>query len=120
MKTLTSELLKLRSLLEQEREALMRADLERIDSLAARKATLLERLEPRQDTPREPRERQLADTVAAEARRNQALIESALAGVRDAQELIARVRKPRKHNTYDRDGRRETIGDSPSRLERRA
>lgn len=120
MKTLTSELLKLRSLLEQEREALMRADLERLDALAVRKTALLERLEPHQETPREPRERQLAEAVAAETQRNQALIEAALAGVRDAQDVIARARKPRKHNTYGRDGRRETMGDSPSRLERRA
>lgn len=120
MKSLTADLLKLRSLLEQERETLMRANMEGVERLAERKTALLDRLEACEVLPANDREKRLAADVARDARRNQALIQAALEGVRDAQDLLARVRQPKKLETYGRDGARETMVESRGQLERRA
>lgn len=113
------DLQKLARLLEDERAALRGRNMDRIGQLAPRKLELIERLEA---GPSDllPGAAPLGDRVAQSARRNQQLIGAALDGVRDAQELLARARLPRSHETYARDGMREKIDSAPGRLEKRA
>lgn len=113
------DLRKLARLLDEERAALRCGDMERISQVGSRKLTVVERLEgvatglPRQSVP-------LGERIVQGLRRNQQLIASAMDGVRDAQELLARARLPRTHETYARDGMRQKIDPAPGRLEKRA
>lgn len=116
----TRDLRKLGLLLEQERDALRRADFARIGTLAPGKLALIERLESGTSTPLSEVERQLGEGLASDVLRNQALITAALEGVRDAQQLLARARLPRRHETYSRDGKRQMIDEGPGELERRS
>mgnify|MGYP001417660486 CR=1 FL=1 len=119
MSVTTRELNKLANLLDEERAALRGGDMDRIDQLGARKLALIERLEEKAfDLPQSATS--LGERIAQSARRNQQLIASALQGVRDAQELLARARLPRSHETYARDGMRQKIDSAPGRLEKRA
>lgn len=113
------DLRKLQRVLEDERAALRSQDMDRIGELGTRKLALIERLEGgASDLPQ--RTEPLREAIAQSARRNQQLIVSALDGVRDAQELLARARLPQSHKTYARDGVRQKIDPVPGQLEKRA
>lgn len=114
------ELRKLGRLLDQEREALRGADFKRIESMAPRKLALIERLESGGISSLSEDERRLGEEIGESVRRNQALIAAALEGVRDAQQLLARARLPRRHETYSQNGKRQMISETPGRLERRS
>jgi len=113
------DLHKLLRLLEEEREALRESDMDRIARLGPRKLTLIERLEgeasdlPRGAVP-------LGEMIVKNTQRNQQLIAASLDGLRDAQDLLARARLPRRHETYARDGMRQSIDSRPGQLEKRA
>jgi flagellar biosynthesis/type III secretory pathway chaperone len=119
MSEIERDLRKLARLLDEERAALRNSDMNRIGQLGPRKLALVERLEAQAGDP-PPGMARLSERIAQGARRNQQLIASALEGVRDAQELIARARVPRRHETYSRDGLRQKIDSAPGQLERRA
>lgn len=119
MSPIERDLRKLARLLDEECTALRNSDMDRIGQLSPRKLPLIERLEAqRGDVPEGMA--QLGERIAKGGRRNQQMIAAALDGIRDAQELIARARLPRRYETYSRDGLRHKIGAPPGTLEKRA
>ncbi len=115
-----TDLRRLVSLLEEERAALRETDLERLERLAPRKARLLDQIEAGTAAPATEDELRALSDVRALAGRNAGLIEAALAGLRDVQALLDRVREPMPHTTYGRDGTRATLGQAAGRLDGRA
>lgn len=120
MRSACDDLLQLQRMLERERDALKRGDLAEIERFALRMNMVLDRLEVSDALLSGPANRQLADGIIARALGNRALIEASMAGLRDAQALLARARIPQRHATYARDGRRESMSDNQTKLERRA
>lgn len=113
------DLRKLGRMLDEEMAALRRGDMERISQLGPRKLAIIEQFEGASGSiPQEAA--LLADGVVKAARRNEQMITAALAGLHDAQDLIARARLPRRHETYARDGMRQQIGSQPGQLEKRS
>ena len=108
---------RLESLLEKERTALLSGDLDAIGELAEEKESLAQCL---QELGPEGRDslRGLHDT----ARRNQALLDGALQGIRLATARLAAYRQLRKSmDTYDPQGRKTAIpGAIAHKVERRA
>lgn len=118
-----ADLRKLAAILTQERAALLRGDLPRLEQLAARKLTLLDRLEaspllqePQDSSP----EGALVQQIQALARRNAPLFEAAIAGIREARALLARARETGRAQTYGRDGARARLDPPTGSLHRRA
>lgn len=107
----------LETLLEREREALLEGDLDLlIDQLDA-KTALIERLNDSDDA-----EAGAVDALQTKVKRNQALLDSALEGIRSvASRMSALHRIRRTLDTYDETGRRTSIESLPDhQLEKRA
>jgi len=114
------DLRRLVSLLEEERAALRETDLARLERLAPRKTRLLGQIEAEGEEPPTEAEQAELTTVHRLAGRNAGLIEAALAGLRDVQALLDRVRLPASHATYGRDGSRQAMSQTVGRLDGRA
>ena len=114
------DLRRLVSLLEEERAALRETDLARLERRAPRQARLLDQIETETAGDASPAELHELSEVRRLAGRNAGLIEAALAGLRDVQALLDRVRQPAPHATYGRDGTREAMGHPAGRLDGRA
>ncbi len=104
------------ALLETERAALLRGDLQAIADTVARKEQLIGTLNTGV-----ARQADLSG-LHHKLRRNQALLDGALLGIRAVSARIAAYRQIRKSmDTYDRDCRKLTIpGDISRKVERRA
>lgn len=104
-------------LLETERAALLRGDLQQISTLLATKEALIDDLNRLSD-------RASGDLAALQVKmlRNQALLDGALRGIRNvAARLVAFRRVRRTLETYDREGHKQTIpGEIERRVEKRA
>lgn len=105
------------ALLEREKASLLAGDLAALAGLAAEKEALLARL-------RESGANQLAGVAALRERatRNQRLLDAAMLGIRRVSARLSAYRQVRRSmETYDPQGRKETIaGAVVHRLERRA
>ncbi|MCR9127615.1 MAG: flagellar export chaperone FlgN [Rhodobacteraceae bacterium] len=104
-------------LLDEERSALVAGDLERIGRIVARKESLVDALN-RIDA------MQAQDIAGLQEkfRRNQSLLNEALAGIRAVSQRMTALRRVRASlDTYDSNGRRQSFADAqiPS-VERRA
>lgn len=104
-------------LLEREREALLEGDLDQLVTQLEEKETLIDTLNGCGDAAGE-RLHQLQSKVL----RNQALLDSALQGIRSvANRMSALHRIRRSLDTYDESGRKTTIESVPARqVEKRA
>lgn len=104
-------------LLERERAALLKGDLEQIATLIAAKETLIDDLNRRVDAA--PGE--LA-ALQVKVLRNQALLDGALRGIRNVAARLGAFRRVRQAmETYDREGHKQTIaGEIERRVEKRA
>lgn len=111
------DLAALERLLDREREALVTGDLGGLAALLDAKSALIGRLGPRQ-----PGERPALDRLKEKALRNQALLDGARLGLRQAVRRIGASRETgRAFDTYDRAGHRHRIGpDTPGRVEKRS
>jgi hypothetical protein len=108
---------RLDSLLARERAALLSGDLHAVGALAKEKEALAARLESLG-----PEALAAARSLGAAARRNQALLDGALQGIRLAAARLSACRRLRRSmETYDPQGRKTTIaGILSHRVERRA
>ncbi|MEL6464887.1 MAG: flagellar biosynthesis protein FlgN [Pseudomonadota bacterium] len=107
----------LNDLLEAERTVLLEGKLQQVDRLFDRKTKLVDALE-RADATNLPNVGLLRDKLE----RNQALLKSAADGVRSVARRMAAIRRVREAlETYDANGRRETVELKPTgTLEKRA
>ncbi|MDW4498258.1 flagellar export chaperone FlgN [Sulfitobacter sp. D35] len=103
-------------LLEEERAALLKGDLETVSQLLDSKTELIERLS------RLELESAALTTLDGKVRRNQALLEQAAAGIRKVAARLAELRQVRATlDTYTQRGTRERVELGPdSSVERRA
>ncbi len=103
--------------LDREREALLRGDLEQIGELMLVKEGLIEQINALQRI-----ERQQLAAVQHKVTRNQALLTSALEGIRAVADRIADLRRVRAGlETYDRQGQKRNYGtQTRSSVEKRA
>ncbi len=104
-------------LLEQERNALFSGELEKLVGLIERKRKLIETLDTLGLTGTDE-----LNTLKSKAARNQALLDSALKGIKSVSTRLATLQKVRKSlDTYDAKGRKLTIqGQQSGKLEKRA
>ena len=103
-------------LLEAERDALLKGDLDAIAGLLERKECLIDALN-------DPElEAAPLEGLQAKVTRNQALLDGALQGIRRAAARMAALRRVRRSlETYDEDGRKRTIeGEVVRKVEKRA
>lgn len=107
---------RLKNLLESEREALLSGDFERLTDLMQEKQKLANALADR------PLEAEDVAPLRDGLRRNQELFDQAMAGIRNVAARLGDLNKVRRAtDTYDAQGRRQTIGTpTTKRLERRA
>lgn len=105
------------ALLEEERAALLNGDFERLIGMLDDKAALIDQIDAADELTEE-------DLVAVRAllERNQALLDSALAGIRGVAGRIGALHRMRRSlDTYDESGRRTTIeGTIDHVIEKRA
>lgn len=108
---------RLDDLLEQERAALLEGDLEAITTLLETKERLIDALNTLTEA-----ERPEMDAVEAKVRRNQALLDGALQGIRQVAARMAALRRVRRGlETYDASGTKTTIeGEAEYSVEKRA
>lgn len=108
---------RLSSLLTRERAALLSGDLHAVGALAEEKEALVARLETLG-----PEARAATQSLGDAARRNQALLDGALQGIRLAAARLSAYRRLRgTMETYDPQGRKTTIvGILSHKVERRA
>lgn len=108
---------RLDALLDVERRALLDGDLGALAGIVEEKEELIDALNKAEFADRET----LAP-VNDKVRRNQALLEQALSGIRTVARRLADIRQARKSfDTYDRRGHRNRIeGDVDSSVEKRA
>ncbi|MEP2640204.1 flagellar export chaperone FlgN [Roseobacter sp.] len=91
--------------LEAERTALLAGDLDEIGRLLERKETLIDQLATLDEADREPLE-----ALNAKVKRNQAMLDQALEGIRSVSRRLAALRRVRSSlETYDEKGERRTI-----------
>ncbi|WP_050932082.1 flagellar export chaperone FlgN [Aestuariivita boseongensis] len=104
-------------LLEEERAALLKGDVDRINRLAERKGDLITRIDALGDFPRAT----LA-SLQEKLRRNSGLIEQALEGIRAAAARVQEMRQVRETlQTYDQRGKRRDLTMQTGRsVEKRA
>ena len=104
------------ALLETERAALLRGDLQAIADTVAKKEQLIDMLNKGVARPAD------LSGLHHKLRRNQALLDGALQGIRTVAARMAAYRRIRKSmDTYDREGRKLTIpGDISRKVEKRA
>lgn len=113
-----SDLKRLVALLKAEQSALSRGDLARLEKLAPRKLTLLDRLEGGA-VPDNALDKSLARQVHEAASRNARLFEAAIAGIRDARRLLTSARERGRGQTYGRNGTREALDPPAGSLHKR-
>ncbi|MFN4099922.1 MAG: hypothetical protein ACK4GT_09105 [Pararhodobacter sp.] len=113
------DLRRLAALLGQERAALARGDLARLEHLAPRKVALLDRIEGAA-LPDTPVDRALAQQIHQAAQHNARLFQAAIGGIRDARALLARARETGRGQTYGRNGARASLDPPGGSLHRRA
>lgn len=95
--------------LDAEREALLAGDLDEIGRLLERKETLIDQLATLEEADRESLE-----ALNVKVMRNQALLDSALEGIRTVARRLAALRRVRSSlETYDEKGERHTIDVTP-------
>ena len=93
-------------LLDRERIALMRGQLEEVGRLFELKQSLIDRIGSSEDPDRDDLE-----TVHTKVIRNQALLNGAMEGIRAVSDRISEMQKVKQGlDTYDKSGRRFTIG----------
>lgn len=104
-------------LLESERAALLKGDVDRINRLVDRKEALISQVSALTDVPAS-----VLATLQEKLRRNHELIEHALAGIRAAAKRVEDMRKARETlQTYDRRGRLQDLSTAAKRaVEKRA
>ncbi|KPQ07021.1 MAG: FlgN protein [Rhodobacteraceae bacterium HLUCCA12] len=119
MSALRTDLRRLARLLDEERAALRTHDLDRIARLEDRMAKAVDRLEGYPPDALKGEDAPLVLRLAQDASRNRKLIGAAMAGVRDAQAILARARVPQRHETYAPNGGRRRLDAAPATLERR-
>ncbi|WP_136635972.1 hypothetical protein [Pseudooceanicola onchidii] len=105
------------ALLERERSALINGDLASIGDLLAEKEALMERLALEGGS-----EKQALERLQGKAVRNQALLDSALRGIRTVATRFATLRRIRKTlETYDEHGHKSALpAITENKVERRA
>ncbi|KIN65913.1 FlgN-like protein [Sulfitobacter noctilucae] len=108
----------LNDLLDEEREALLQGDLEKLAGLLVPKETLIEALnaEAQTDLP-------LMQMLDGKVKRNQLLLNGALDGIRTVSQRMARLREVKGAlETYGADGKRHNLpaGTTDCSVERRA
>ena len=105
------------ALLDRERVALLAGDLASLEALATDKEMLFERLADGGG-----QERQQIETLRGKALRNQALLDSALRGIRAVANRFATLRRIRRSlETYDESGQKTVLPSVvDSKVERRA
>lgn len=113
-----SDLKRLAALLKAEHSALARGDLARLEKLAPRKLSLLDRLESGA-LPDTALDKSLARQVQVAAQRNARLFEAAIAGIRDARRLITSARERGRGQTYGRNGARAALDPPAGSLHKR-
>lgn len=103
--------------LDRERAALVAGDLEGVTRLLTEKETLIDQLNGLGDTPATTIE-PLHDKLT----RNQALLSSALQGIRIVANRLSALRRIRRSlDTYDKSGKKSPLGDIPqNKIEKRA
>ena len=104
-------------LLDRERLALIEGDLQKISELLAQKESLLEQIASSDS----PAQKELA-ALQGKAIRNQALLDSALQGIRTVANRFATLRRIRKTlETYDEFGHKTSLpAGSDNKVEKRA
>ncbi|MDU8929621.1 flagellar biosynthesis protein FlgN [Alisedimentitalea sp. MJ-SS2] len=104
-------------LLDRERQALLEGDLEHLVTQLEEKEALIERLNECEDAGGEP-----LNALQVKVLRNQALLDSALQGIRSvASRMSALHRIRRSLDTYDESGRKTTIESlAEPKVEKRA
>lgn len=91
--------------LDTEREALLTGDLDQVGRLLERKEALIDRL-----SQLEKGELTALDALNGKVKRNQALLDHALQGIRSVAQRLATLRRVRSSlDTYDERGSRQTI-----------
>lgn len=95
--------------LESEREALLEGNLDEVGRLLTRKESLIDQLSHIELASTDPLE-----TLNTKVRRNQALLDQALEGIRTVARRLAAMRRVRSSlDTYDEKGTRHTIDITP-------
>lgn len=104
-------------LLDQEREALLKGELGQLARLMTLKEGLIDRIRGHESL-----EQEVLASVQGKVTRNQALLNSAMEGIRAVADRIADLRRVRRGlETYDRTGRKTEVGtQNRSTVERRA
>jgi len=104
-------------ILEEEREALTQGELHKLEALLARKEELFDKLNRISDL-----EQDALNDVHGKVTRNQALLGSAMQGIKAVATRMAELRKVRKGlEVYNRSGQRTSFATSGSlKLEKRA
>ncbi len=107
----------LERILEREHASLLKGNIGEMTALTMRKEQILEKLNKAQ-----LKSRNLHVPLQNKIQRNQALLESALEGIRSVADRIAEMREIRgKINTYDQSGARQSISVAlESKIEKRA
>lgn len=115
--TATQLVERLDQLLEHERAALLVGDLDRISDLLEEKEVLIDGLNALDADPE-----QGLQGLQAKVMRNQALLDGALAGIRNVAARMSAFRKIRRSlETYDESGRKRVIqGEVERKVEKRA
>ncbi|WP_420004696.1 flagellar biosynthesis protein FlgN [Arenibacterium sp. LLYu02] len=105
------------SLLEEERAALTHGELRKLEGILARKEELFDKINALTDL-----ETEALDTIHGKVTRNQALLGSAMQGIKAVAHRMSELRKVRKGlDVYDRSGRRASYTTTGSlKLEKRA
>jgi len=104
-------------LLEEERGALTNGELDKLENILARKEDLFDQLNSMTDVDHEA-----LDSVQSKVSRNQALLGSAMQGIKAVANRMAELRKVRKGlDVYNRSGQRTSFATTGSlKLEKRA
>ncbi|MGR3621148.1 flagellar biosynthesis protein FlgN [Pseudophaeobacter sp.] len=103
-------------ILDQERQALVRGELDQIEALLSRKEAAISRLNAFEDL-----ERAALNKVQTKVSRNQELLNSAMEGIRSVAARMTELRRVKKGlDVYDRTGRKARYGTTMGqRLEKR-
>ena len=109
-----ADLRRLLKLLDQEHDALCRADLAGLERLMPRKLALLDRVEAGPPVGAPALER-----LGESARRNARLFQALIGGLHEARRLLAALHDGARAQTYGRDGARSLLEPPKSSLQRR-
>ncbi len=107
----------LEAILQKEREVLLRGDLDRLGDLADKKTELIHNLNAQAG--HKPQDLQ---SIRSDLMRNRALLNNAMAGIRDVADRLQALQKARAGlDVYDMDGALKHVGTQDKRrLEKRA